>query len=68
MNVKLNTHEIKIIMAERQMSNVELAATCGFSRQNVSTILRRGTCALKTVGKLASGLNIPVESIMKEGE
>lgn len=64
--MKINVNKIKVILAERSMTRAELAAGCGISRQNISTILTRGTCELKTAGKIAKGLGIPVEEIMKE--
>ena len=65
--MKIDTNRIKIILAERGLTRAALAALCGISRQNISTILTRGTCEPKTAGKLAKGLNIPVAEIAKEG-
>ena len=64
MNIK--TVNIEIMLAERGMTRTELAKQCGISRQNISTILRRGTAELKTVGKLAAGLGVCVSDIIKE--
>ena len=50
-------------MAEKGMSKIDLAKSCEISRQNISTILRRGTCEPKTAGKLASGLGLTVKDI-----
>lgn len=64
--MKINVHKIKLILAEREMTRTDLAVKSGISRQNISTILTRGTCELKTVGKLAKGLNIPISEIATE--
>ena len=64
--MKINTHKIKLILAEMEMTRSDLAAKCGISRQNISTILTRGTCEPKTAGKLAKGLGIPLDEIVKE--
>lgn len=64
--MKIDVNKIKIILAEREMTRSSLAALCGISRQNISTILTRGTCEPKTAGKLANGLGIPVAEIVKE--
>lgn len=64
--MKLNVHKIKLILAEREMNRSEYAEKCGISRQNVSTILTRGTCELKTAGRLAKGLGVSVSEIVKE--
>lgn len=63
----INTTRIELVLAERGMTRTALAANCGISRQNVSTIIRRGTCEPKTAGKLAAGLGVPVADIIKEG-
>ncbi len=62
----INTHYIELTLAERGLTKAALAASCGISRQNVSTIIRRGTCEPKTAGKLAAGLGVPVSDIIKE--
>lgn len=64
--MKIDVNKVKIILAEREMTRSALAALCGISRQNISTILTRGTCEPKTAGKLAKGLGIPVDEIVKE--
>lgn len=66
--MRINTIEVKLILAEREMTQTELAEQCGISRQNVSTILTRGTCEPKTAGKLAKGLGIPVAEIVEKEE
>lgn len=63
----INTIKLETMLAERGMTKAALAESCGISRQNVSTIIRRGTCEPKTAGKLAAGLGIPVADIIKEG-
>lgn len=64
----INTQRIETMMAEQGMTKKALAANCGISAQNVSTIIRRGTCEPKTAGKLATGLGVSVaEIIEKEG-
>lgn len=62
----INAKRIETLLAERGMTKAEFAARCGISRQNVSTILRRGTAEPKTIGKLAAGLGVPVTDIIKE--
>lgn len=63
----INTPRIEAMLAERGLTKKALAASCGISAQNVSTIIRRGTCEPKTAGKLAAGLGVPVADIIKEG-
>ena len=53
-------------LAELRWTKKQLAAGCGISAQNISTILRRGTCTPVTAGKLAEGLGVPVADIIRE--
>lgn len=62
----ISARRIEAILAERGMTKADLAYRCGVSRQNISTIVRRGTAAPKTVGKIAKGLGVPVTDILKE--
>ena len=64
----INTQRIETMLAERGLTKSAYAANCGISRQNVSTIIRRGTAEPKTVGKLAAGLGVPVTDIIKKEE
>lgn len=60
----LNTKRIETVLAEKGMTKTELSKNCGISRQNISILIRRGTCEPKTANKLASGLGIPVSEII----
>ena len=62
----INAQYIETRLAELGLTKKALATSCGISAQNVSTIIRRGTCEPKTAGKLAVGLGIPVTDIIKE--
>lgn len=66
MIVNLNIPVIKKLMAEKRMTGVELAKLTGISRQNISTILRRGTCSIKNGGLLADALGVEIEEIWRE--
>ncbi len=62
----INAQYIETRLAELGLTKKALATSCGISAQNVSTIIRRGTCTPVTAGKLAAGLGIPVADIIKE--
>lgn len=64
--MKINAQYIEIKLAELGLTQKDLAANCGISRQSISTILRRGTCEPKTAGKLARGLGVPVAEVLAE--
>ena len=64
--MRLDVMKIMRMLAELGLTKSELAQKSGVSRQQISTIIGRGTCSPKTAGKLAAGLGIPVGEIMKE--
>ena len=62
--MKISAIKIETRLAELCITKAELANRCGMSRQNISTIVRRGTCEPKTAGKLAAGLGVSVSDII----
>lgn len=64
--MKIDTKKVALFLAEQELTKTALAERSGMSRQNISTILGRGTCEPATAGKLAKGLGVPVAEIVKE--
>ena len=64
--MKIDTKKVVLILAEQGLTKTALAERSGMSRQNISTILWRGTCEPATAGKLAKGLGVSVAEITKE--
>jgi len=64
--VNINAKRVETILAERNLTKAALAKCCGISAQNISTIVRRGTCEPKTAGKLAAGLGVSVADILED--
>lgn len=64
--MKLDVPKIKLILAEREMNQSDLAKKCGVNRQQINNILSRRSCTLKTVGKIAKAIGVPVQEIVKE--
>lgn len=64
--MKLNAWKIKLLLAEREMSLSDLAVKIGVNRQQVSDLMKRETCMLKTLGRIAKALDVPVVEIVKE--
>lgn len=62
--MNISALKIETILAERHMTKSELSMRCGIAPQNISTVLRRGTCAPLTVGKIADGLGVNVQDIL----
>jgi len=61
----INAIKLETMLAERGLTKSAYAKNCGISRQNISTIIRRGTCEPKTAGKLAAGLGVSVADIIE---
>ena len=62
--MKIDKLRIEVILAEQGTTKAALAARCGFTPQNLYTIIRRGTCEPKTAGKIAAGLGVIVSDII----
>ncbi len=62
----IDTQKVELLIAEKGITKAQLAQKTGFVRQNISTILKRGTCEPRTAGKLAAGLGVPVADILPE--
>ena len=65
--MNINSGQINILLAEKKMTGAELAKRSGIARQNLSCIMKRGTCSPVSLGKIADGLGVPVSEIMAEG-
>ncbi len=61
----INANKIEMLLAEQELTKTALAEKCGISRQNISTIVRRGTCEPRTAGKLAEGLGVTIADIIE---
>ena len=64
--MNISTIKIETLLAKKGMTKASLADNSGISRQNVSTVIRRGSCEPKTAGRLAAGLGVSVEDILEE--
>ena len=64
--MNINAVKIETLLARNGLTKADLSRKCGISRQSISTIIMRGTCEPKTAGKIAAGLGVQVEEIMKE--
>lgn len=61
--MRINAENIEVLLAQQGITKSILAERCGISKQNISTIIRRGTCEPRTAGKLAAGLGVEVKEI-----
>lgn len=66
--MKIDSLKIKLLLAEMGITQTYLASICGVSRQNISTILMRGTCSYATAGKLSKALGVPVRWFIRQEE
>lgn len=66
--MKLDVLKIKLIIARKELNQTDLAKKCGMRRQALNEIFNRGTCTLKTIGKIANALDVDVTEIIKKEE
>lgn len=64
--MNISSSRIEILLAERKMNMTKLADAAGVSRQTLSTVVRRGTCAPITAGRVAEGLGVEVTDIIQQ--
>lgn len=64
--MNISGFKIELLVAEAGITKAELARRCGISRQNISAIIKHGTCEPRTLGKLAAGLGVSVAELAEE--
>lgn len=62
--MKLDVKKIEILLAEKELTKAKFAEQCGVARQNISSVLQRGSCEPITAGKLARSLGVSVSDII----
>ena len=65
--MRIDTIKIKLLMAQKDMTQEALGKMGGVSRQAISTMLGRGTCSPKNVNRMAQALGVDPAEIIKEG-
>lgn len=66
--MNLNPERIEVLLAQNGFTLTKLSERCGVPRSHISTVIRRGTAEPITVGKLAAGLGVTVEEIIRRGD
>lgn len=65
--MKFDRELVDIAIAQSDVASYrELARRMGCSAQNLSVILKRGSCKPVTAGKIAQALGVPVENIVRK--
>lgn len=62
----IDREQIELLLAKADMSKKTLAARSGLTGNGIRLILYRGSCKPDSAGKLAKGLGVPVELIIKK--
>lgn len=63
--MNIDAMKVKLLLADKAMTQSSLAAACGTARQNVSVILSKERCSPVTAGKIARALGVSVRDILK---
>ena len=64
MSVNLNIRAMKVRMAEMGLNGTTTAQKAMMSRQNLCTIIRRGSCSIASARKLAFALDMTIDEII----
>ena len=64
--MKVNSKRIRVLMAEMRIGTYELAEMAGVTPATICRVLRVGSCTGKTVGKIATALEVPVADIVED--
>ena len=64
--MRIDSIKIKLLIAEKGMTQTEFAEKCGIAKQNISLTLCRGTCFPAKVKKMAAVLGVTAEEIIRE--
>lgn len=62
--MRFDKTRIDLLLAEKTMSKADLSRKSGILPQNISAILSRGTCEPKTLGRIASALEVDVSQLI----
>lgn len=63
--MELDANKIKLLMAEKELTQKALAASCDVSRPNLSAVITKGRCTPITAGRIARALGVGVADIIK---
>ena len=67
MSVPINRVALIAGMAKRNINCNQLVELTGVSRVTITAVRSGKSCSMKTAEKLAAGLGVPVETLIKEG-
>ncbi len=64
--MRINKTKFELSMARKGLTATRLCELSGVSRQSISTIRYRGSCAPQTAARLAAGLGIDISELIQE--
>ena len=64
--MRISKRKVLIAIADAGLNIRKLAERIGMKPQNLSTILSRGSCRPETAKKIADGLGVEIQEIIKE--
>ncbi len=65
--VRIDRVNFAAAMARADLNVKRLAELSGLSRGTITSVKTGKSCSRETAGKLAAGLGVPVETLIKEG-
>lgn len=64
--MRIEGFKVKLLLAERNLKQYDLAELSGVSRPTINSVLNGKTASVKTVYAIAKALNVPTEDILKK--
>lgn len=63
--MKLKIGEVKLLMAEQNLTQDELAEKADLSRISISYFMNGKNASVKSMNKIANALNVPIRNIIE---
>ena len=64
--MRIDSRKLRIKLMDREMTQVQLSKETGLSRVVVNNICRGVACKPETAEKIATALNMPLESLLED--
>lgn len=63
--MRISKEKVELLMAKKCLTYGNLAKLSGVNQESITRAVRRGTAHPYTIGKIAKGLGVDVESIVE---
>lgn len=64
--MKIKEFEVNLMLAEKNLRQIDLAELSGISRVTINSVLNGKTASTRTIHAIAKALDVPVREIVSE--